>query len=299
MKTTIKEHHHSPLIRSSRLLRKRCLYPLLLAFTAAQASTVGWYRMEGTAGEEISSVSNSLGSSGTATAVGAPFNYGSSVAGTHIYDPVSDTTVTNTSSMAFSGGTAAAYLQVADAVGGPLDVPDFTIEMFMKVDSVLNVYRYFLSHEDTGTSGDGWAMRSLPNSSTGNNKGSGLITNLSIGDNSGTIADLDDGAWHHMAFVVKTSDDGNNFARFYMDYEMVLETTSSNLDAYVADVDAPFRIFAEEYLGYTDEVRFSDSVLSPDDFLIAIPEPGTLTLFSAGIMAVILGVRRRSKLLLR
>lgn len=258
----------------------------------ARSDVIGWYRMEGTPDTQISSVANSSGTAPGATASGEPFNYSSEVVGPSIYDPLTGLTHANNSSMAFYGGTASAYLEVTDTVAGPFDVPDFTIEMFMKIDSVLNVYRYWVSHKD-GT--DGWTLRSVPIAgSVDSYKASGLVVNGTFSDTSSPDR-IDDGVWHHFAFVVKsTGAAGANYAKVYMDYSLIASNRNTNLDTYVADVAAPFRIFAEEYLGNVDEVRFTSSELTPDQFLQAIPEPGTLLLFLSGL-AMLFSARRASR----
>ncbi|WFB36963.1 PEP-CTERM sorting domain-containing protein [Kiritimatiellota bacterium B12222] len=289
MTTTSKAKPTSKRLLSNMALRWACLFPILAAFTAAQASTVGWYRMEGTAGDAISSVATSEGTAPTLTQSGATFNYGSNVAGSQIYDPVSDTTYANTSSLEYTGNATTAYLQSADTVGGPFDVADFTIEMFVKVDTVVNNYRYFVDHDPTNA----WGFRVLDNDD--NYKVGAVVDNGTL-SGSGDAVDVADGLWHHMAIVVKSSDDGNNFSRFYFDYQLIRENTGlTYLNDYNPEVSAPFRIYAEEFSGYADEVRFSNSILSTDDFLVAIPEPGTFTLFGLGFIAIYLGIRRRSK----
>lgn len=257
----------------------------------ARSAVVGWYRMEGTPEAQIGTVVNSSGAADSAIASGQPFYYSANVVGKSIMDPLTETIHENNSSMAFYGGTATTYLQVAD--GNPFEAPDFTIEMFMKIDSVLNVYRHWVSHGSGGVTG-GWLLRSLPIGTPATAyKPSSVIMNSSYGDTSDPDP-IDDGIWHHFAFVVKTSDDGNNFGRIYLDYSLIAEYHNSNLDDYNSDVNAPFRIFAEEYLGNVDEVRFTSQILGPDQFLYnyVVPEPGSAGLLLIG--TVLLASIRRS-----
>lgn len=292
MKTTSHDKQNSSSLMKGKTFRWLYLLPILGAFTA-QAATVGWYRMEGTVGDQITSVTTFEGSGPALSNAGARFNYGSNVAGPQIYDPVSDTTYANTSSLEYTGDTPTAYIQAVDTTGGPFDVADFTIEMFVKVDDTIGgSYAQFIRHYDASS---GWALRILPESGSGGSQGSGLISNSSV-YNVSNPAVIDDGNWHHLAMAVKTSDDGNNFARLYFDYQLMYEnTTASYLDDYIPEIASYFRINADEFSGFTDEYRFSDNILTPDKFLVAIPEPGTLTLLGVGMIAVVLGARRRSK----
>lgn len=256
----------------------------------AQATPIGWYRMEGISGNQISTVTNSIGGGGAApdaNASGTAFNYSSVVAGPSIFDPITSTLYANNSSMAFAGGTANSWLAVTDgASAGPLDVPDFTIEMFVRIDTAAP-NRNLISHGSGLSTNTGWAVRTVQLTSV---LPSATMNGGNIYNNKGPA--VDDGQWHHLALAVQTSDPGNNFARFYMDYELLQENTNPALDDYVANVNADLRIYANYYSAYTDEVRFSNTVLSPDDFLQVIPEPGTLALLGMGILATFLARRR-------
>lgn len=255
------------------------------------AAVVGWYRMEGTPDTAIATVVNSSGTAPNAVKVGTPtINYSSQVVASSILDPVTGIFHANTSSMRMGGGTSTSYLQINDgATAGPLDVADFTIEMFIRIDAVTTDYRPFVSH-GTGAPGDGWNVRSVYFSDPDIEHPSGTIQNYNVFANGGPI--IDDGRWHHLAFVVQTSDlGGENFARLYMDYNLLHENTGGNLDTYVANVNAHMRIYADRYTGFIDEVRFSNTVLGPKEFLRVIPEPGTLAMIFFG--GALLAFRRR------
>lgn len=266
----------------------------LASLTSVPGDVVGWYRMEGTVGNAVSTVTNSEGTAPTLTAFGDPFNYAGNVAGSHIYDPISGTTVSNTSSFAFTGGTTSTGVRVlaSDPGEAVFDVADFTIEMFIKVDTVVVNNRSFVTHGGGFTDTDGWMLRSVNDS---DNYWSGTIVGSNVWSNNSSNI-IEDGEWHHLAFVVKTSEAGSNFANLYLDYTQIA-TKTSGLDNYSADVNAAFNIFASGYTGFADEVRFSSSALTPDDFLVAIPEPGTLFLVLLG--AVVVGgnvlMKRRSR----
>ncbi len=44
--------------------------------------------------------------------------------------------------------------------------------------------------------------------------------------------------------------------------------------------------------GWLDEIRFSDEALTPDQFLNAVPEPSTIILLMAGVVALVLARRK-------
>ncbi|MDF3128770.1 PEP-CTERM sorting domain-containing protein [Kiritimatiellaeota bacterium B1221] len=277
---------------STPLLTKCSLHllPLLAAFTVAGASTVGWYRMEGTPDTPVGTVTNSSGPAANAIAEGASFNYASAVAGSSIYDPISDTTYANTSSTAFNGGTAHSELTVTNPAGsGPLNQADFTVEMLIRLDSRLTTGEpYLVTHGSVTT--DGWGIRVR----NPENAPIAFVNNGSVWDGGSEPDVLLDGSWHHLAIVVKTSDDGNteNYAKFYLDYELIREVGSSNpLNTYDPTVSGSLKILTEDYIGYIDEFRYSDSLLESNQFLVAIPEPGTLTLFGIGFMGLLFGMR--------
>lgn len=292
MKTTSKDKQTTSHSMRFTALRFLCLLPLLGAITA-QASTVGWYRMEGTVGEEILTVNNSEGTAPNLTAGTRKATYGSNVPGSQIYDPINDMSYANTSSIQYTGNSSTAYIEASDANSAPFEVADFTIEMFIKVDSTEGgTVDSFINHIGSGF--DGWLLRISPESGSGGSQIGGIVDNNNISDPINPAV-IDDGIWHHVAMAVKTSDDGNNFARLYFDSNLMFEKIGGSVDSYTPEVNGPFQIFTSDFAGFTDEYRFSDSVLAPEDFLVAIPEPGTLTLLGIGMIAIVLGARCRSK----
>lgn len=86
MNATLKTERCPSSSPNSSVLRWLCLFPILGAITMAQATPIGWYRMEGISGNQISTVTNSIGGGGAApdaNASGTAFNYSSVVAGAH------------------------------------------------------------------------------------------------------------------------------------------------------------------------------------------------------------------------
>jgi hypothetical protein len=224
--------------------------------------------MEGTSGAAVGTVPNAItgaGAAPAATQTGASFNYSSTVVAPFIYDPVSGTTVSNKSSFAYTGGTTAGYLRVlyTDPGEAVFDVPDYTIEMFVRVNSVVSPNANFVSHGSGTSATTGWKLRSL---SLTYNIPSFTIVSENVYSN--ILANkIDDGAWHHLAFVVKTSaDGGGNFAKLYLDHTLIA-TKTTGLDSYVASIGSSFLIYAAGYTGFADEVRFSDTPLAPSQFL--------------------------------
>jgi hypothetical protein len=107
---------------------------------------------------------------------------------------------------------------------------------------------------------------------------------------------LQDGGWHHVAITIDGSETGSDRIKLFVDAAEIGVATLS------ASVTAPFlnetlyigsRGNAElKFAGLLDELRISDAILSPDEFLIIIPEPGTLLLAVVGLAA---GLHRRRR----
>lgn len=160
-------------------------------------------------------------------------------------------------------------------------VTNFTAEAFMRVRDHVGFAQIIGKKH---TMNDGWIAWSLAYNSEGNLRArfdtstDGVNTN---GHNqtieSGPAGKVNDGLWHHVAL---TYDYPTKTVRLYKDYEFVREAVTIN----------PVRLDTANYLigagdkafdGWIDEVRFSSRVLTPDQFLRAIPippPPGTLLL---------------------
>lgn len=105
---------------------------------------------------------------------------------------------------------------------------------------------------------------------------------------------VDDGAWHHFAAVREANGD----LRVYLDY---IEDTNPALIVGTGTVPglldgSGVYLGAQQgtinpFLGFLDEVRFSDVALTPDQF-IQVPEPSTASLLAFGIMALYFYRRR-------
>lgn len=101
-----------------------------------------------------------------------------------------------------------------------------------------------------------------------------------------------DGKWHHFALTYSSGT-----WTMYQDYTLMAQRTGLLID-YDGLSGLSFGFAPTDfgqYIGLLDEVRFSDMVLSPAQFLQAVPEPSTLVLLlTAGglALAAFLGRRR-------
>lgn len=100
--------------------------------------------------------------------------------------------------------------------------------------------------------------------------------------------------WAHIAFTRSTNGDGTHTYRTYLD------GTQVHLDV----VDTPNLPTAtgwfisgrpgEQFTGYLDEVRISDTALTPSQFLNSVPEPSSLLLTGmSGLLLALQSFRRR------
>jgi len=101
----------------------------------------------------------------------------------------------------------------------------------------------------------------------------------------------DPNSWHHVAITF----DGINRVEMFMDYQL---GTGRNLNGTYVHPDGQLRFGKLSNSGYglfIDEVRYSDRVLAPTEFLIAIPEPsaGGLLFFGAILTGVFSRIYRR------
>jgi hypothetical protein len=99
--------------------------------------------------------------------------------------------------------------------------------------------------------------------------------------------------WHHLALSYDPANGG--FVRLYADYQLLF---AGALGGLVYDGVTGLRFGASgsdfsPYIGAVDEIRLSDTVLQPNQFLQAVPEPASVCLMGFALISVWL-LRRRS-----
>jgi hypothetical protein len=109
---------------------------------------------------------------------------------------------------------------------------------------------------------------------------------------SATSADVTDGNWHHVAVTIDGSETGADRIKLFVDGVDIGEFQPGFTPAGTPPfLNQTFYIGSRgntgfKFAGSLDELRISDAVLSPSEFLIPIiPEPGSLLLAAIGFAA--------------
>lgn len=293
----------------------------LLGLSQAEAATLVYYQFTGTDGANAASVADSSGNgltgTGSASGTGAVLpKYSNSTPGAVILDGVGGAVINanNTTSVKFeNAGADDASPLFNTGRGGRITVSSnllepssFTMEMFVRVDSNIQ-FASIVGKERNG--GSTWLLDTNSIGATGagepttsqlrlrvdhqelalGNGSPGFNQNIS----STSVGQFGDGEWHHIAF---TYNDSTNTFNFYKDY---LAAGSGTITAQgVQDLVYNGGLFylgnaggGRAFDGWMDEVRFSDSILTSDQFLRAAPEPSRAVLWLIGVAAC--GLRRR------
>ena len=125
--------------------------------------------------------------------------------------------------------------------------------------------------------------------------GSNDVNDYTAGDPSTQGDGLNDDqvTWHHLAVTVS-----NNVVSLFMDYAPAAGSQLTLAGTFVhPDGQLRFGKLSNRPHGlFMDELRYSDSVLTPDQFLVAIPEPAVpaLVLFGAMLLQCIHQGRERA-----
>ena len=122
--------------------------------------------------------------------------------------------------------------------------------------------------------------------------GSNDVNDYTAGDPSTQGDGLNDDqvTWHHLAVTVS-----NNVVSLFMDYAPAAGSQLTLAGTFVHP-DGQFRfgkLSNRPHGLFMDELRYSDSVLTPDQFLVAIPEPSVPALVLLGAMLLQLSRQRR------
>jgi hypothetical protein len=158
----------------------------------------------------------------------------------------------------------------------PAQMTNFTAEAFVRVNRHVN-YPQIIGKTRTLTGGYSWSLglnafgnlRSRIDSETPPST-SGFNQTLE------TPAFMEDGKWHHVAL---TYDYPTKMARLYKDYVKVYEVVTVNPiitdsgDIKIGNGDQAFD-------GWIDEVRVTDRVLAPAEFLYTVPIKGAMLLLN-------------------
>ena len=189
---------------------------------------------------------------------------------------------TNTGSLRFGGGSE--FVDLSN--GHDLSLSNsFTIEFYLKPDQPIIGSPVF------GFSPNAALGLTLTESS------GDLYFNMTFMDQTPytEAAGVQTGVWQHIALVKEPSE-----------YSIYLNGTLLANEALPSSADGPYFFPGTDitgdrtiggnsgtWRGYIDEFRISDEALTPDRFLIAVPEPGTLFLCLIGVAALCMSCLKR------
>lgn len=277
---------------------------LLISTATLPAATVGMWQFE----NDFTARQGGSGLDGTGSAHigGAAPGFSTESPGMIITDGLGGSVLssTNSSSASFTNNNlpdgqdgSKVTINVSDP---STTLSSFTIEGFVKTDNTAR-YGTFFSFNRSDRGGSTWMLDSLeddrlrarfdtqPTGAPNIDNGDGTFS-PPAGFNQGftTSAVFNDGNWHHIAL----SYDGTTRAvDIYMDYQRVGGGTAT-FDLVYETQNLVFGASGggRAFNGLMDEIRLSDSVLTTDQFLRAIPEPGTALLALLGSLGLL---RRR------
>lgn len=313
----------TPTVRTISLTTGLCLAALSIS---AHAATIGYWQQDGdltalgAGGTPVAGLSGNAQVISVTPYTGSVPTYSSSTPGAIITSGVGGAVVnaSNTSSLSYinpglptvvnnSSGGKVNVTGSALAANTPLTPGSFTIQAFVSTTSLAD-YSTLISYNRTDGNGSSWML-----DTTNANPASGVSghnSSFAEGDvrlrvrfdtqplgQSGVPANgfnqapatslvLNDGEWHHIALTYNA--DTRSFS-VYGDYQLLITGTASNPLVY--DPNGGTLSFGgggggKGFNGLMDEVLLSDSVLGPNDFLRAIPEPSAALLGAFGLLAL-------------
>lgn len=278
------------------------LWATLVVVSPASADAILFYRMEdGAAGDTATSLA-SIGTSSLAAAAaegGGVFR--ADVPAAFVFDPVSGAYYKNDLSVET---TSAGRFDVPGAV---TEIRNFTVEAFVKSTDTVRFARILQKQRGTGANA---SWRIDPRGGTTNSPTHGIRAdseNTATGDgefNQGVFGNdpLNTGQWQHVALTYTDGAEGitSGVLRLYVDYALSATLTMSNTGVMQYSGD-PFNIAGASgsngFIGLIDEVRFSEGILTTDQFLRAtsVPEPGSCVLLLLAVCSLATFRRSRSR----
>lgn len=296
------------------LMTAACAGCLLVG--SASAATVGYWQFgdaaDGVTASTIATQVNAATLNGTASghAGGSAPVHAAEAPGLLVLDGVGGAVINtaNTISlrMTSSGDYAGGIVSVADpgGAGSLLKPHSFTMEGFIRIDQMSNWPTVF-GKARTDSNGVSWTMdlngdTSPPIDPANQNNPRVRVDSQPLGFGNGTSGfnqgfnnssiQLEDGGWHHVAI---TYDGDSHTLSYYVDYALGKSGTTTN--GMVYDDSSLFfgnAAGGRAFDGWIDEYRLSDTVLAPDQFLVAVPTPAALP---AGLVLIaLIGLRRRT-----
>lgn len=269
--------------------------------TAPGATVAYWQFDEGTPGNDATTVvtqvnSPALDGTGVNDGGGLP-DFSSEVPFGTVYSSGSVVNASNTGALSINntglpgnvGSHSTGVIQV-DGSNALVKQTTFTIELFVKFD-LFAEFAGIIGKERNDNSGCSWQ---IDTDGTGklrvrfDTQALGTGGNGVSGYNQSWTSNfvITDGQWHHVAL---TYDETNRTFALFADYaQQATDQTAFNL-VYDDDVFEIGHIAGRGFDGWVDEVRLSDTILAPSQFL-AIPEPASLTLLAPALLMI---TRRR------
>lgn len=258
------------------LARGSAVYTLLVivlcgVVPVAQGAVIGYWRLEGSG--TVVSVADSGPNNLTGTGYSAPL-YSMDVPGVSILDGLGGPVLgANASSVLFGGGN---YVDIP--YNALLEPASFTIEFFMKAGAqleypgIVQKAKILPSSNPLSTAvGSGNVTWGIGKQNTDLEFARVDPANAASNKTFTVPGTTADGTWHHFAMTY----DGAGTWSLYQDYTKVA-TLAGN---YTVDYDGLSGLrfaraatdFSWRYNGLLDEVRFSNTVLTPDQFLTLAP----------------------------
>lgn len=180
----------------------------------------------------------------------------------------------------FDGGARMYTASNLDLTG----VTKLTIEWFMLPQTSNQAFIWSHTYDPLVTSGGMWALLNGGGADTVQTRftestGGGTALNAVAPVPGGSA----NGQWHQYAMTLDASDGSLSAFKLYIDYVEVGTYTSSGNPSMTELVNQVFNIGARQngagpFTGYIDEMRISNAILTPDQFLGAVPEPATVAL---------------------